>query len=111
MLEADQKITPITEINHYPDGGIGVIPGLDNPIQPIRGFEFFRLNPDIDPNQGDYATALDKQGRRYRLTNVPIGPDTTILILEEIRFDKYGQPYFVIIKSYSYTEADLIPEE
>jgi hypothetical protein len=66
-----------TKIIHYLDGGIGVIPGIDNSIEKIRGWEFFRLL------EGGYATAPDENGIRMRFPE-PEEENTATLIMEKI---------------------------
>ena len=71
------EINPRTEVNYYLDGGIGVIPGLDNSIEEIRGHEFYRLN------EGGYATATDQNGIRMRFPQ-PGNTNTATLIIERV---------------------------
>lgn len=69
-----------TEVKHYPDGGISVTPGYDNPITEIQGKEFFRLL------EGGYATAPDQNGVRLRFPE-PGNTNTATLITEIVHKD------------------------
>ena len=84
-----------TQVIHYKDGGIGVIPGNDNPIKEIRGLTFFRLL------EGGYATAPDNEGIRKRFP-LPEGPDTATLITEQ----KLPNGSFKELERKIYTNSD-----
>lgn len=74
------EIKPKSEVKYYPDGGLSVTPGGDNPIAEIQGKEFFRLL------EGGYATAPDENGIRIRFPQ-PENTNVATLIIERVLGD------------------------